>query len=98
MTKSSSTEYAAAVVDALRPHFPDLEDPGIAEVIAEAIRQHAVIPSPAFECLLDTFGYWRLRPHREIPGRVRLAYYRFTESDADLEKTERINALLDALR
>ncbi|MDH2424790.1 hypothetical protein [Sphaerisporangium sp. TRM90804] len=97
--KGTLGRYARAVLETLRPDFPDLDGkPYVAEVIGEAIQQNAVVPSPAFEALLDDLGNWRLRGHRDIPRRVRLACYRFTESDADRAKVQRINALLDALR
>jgi hypothetical protein len=96
--KGALGTYARTVVDALRPHFDDLGKLYIAEVIGEAIQKHRTSPSNAFEALLDERGNWRLKPDGRDTGRVRLACYRFTESDADRDLVERINALLADLR
>lgn len=90
--------YALAVLETLHPHFADLDKPFVSEVIGEAIQKHHTSPSNAFEALLDERGNWRLTPDGRNTGRVKLACYRFTESDADRELVERINALLAGVR
>lgn len=86
--------YARRVVANLRDHFPDLNDPVVAEVIGEAVQKHHAVPDETFEALLDSAGNWRLRPNSQIPGRVLVACYRFKESDADRTKVERLNTAL----
>jgi hypothetical protein len=90
--------YATRVIVNLRTQFKDLEDPVVAEVIAEAIQRHHTTPSPAFEALLDAQGNWRLKPDGHGSGRVRVACYRFHETDADRERVERLNAALLEIR
>lgn len=90
--------YAARVVDYLFGNFPDLEDPIVAEVIGEAIQKHHTTPSPMFEALLDAQGNWRLKPDGHGSGRVRLACYRFNETPADRDRTDRLDAALAEIR
>ncbi|MFF4417062.1 hypothetical protein ACFYY8_31465 [Streptosporangium sp. NPDC001559] len=91
--------YTKAVLDVLAPHFPDLTTPITAEVIGEAIQQHRTTPYDTFEALLTSTGTWRLRPHQDIPGRVRLACWKEPdrETDQDRDREQAINAQLDAV-
>ncbi len=91
--------YALAVVAVLAEDFPDLRVDVTAEVIGEAIANYRVAPSDMFECLLTSSGTWRLRGHREVPGRVRVACWKPADrrSDADRERERAVNARLDAL-
>lgn len=92
----TAIRYADDVIRTLRPYFVDLEQPVVADVIRQAIQRHAAAPGPVFEALLDAPGNWRLQPEGD-DGRVRLACYRFNETDTTRELTTRINMLLDAL-
>ena len=96
MDARNAARYAEAVVEALRPHFADLSEPITAEVIQEAIQRNAVKPE-LLECLLDALGNWRLKQQRDIPERVRVACYRFNETDVDREREGRLNALLNEI-
>ena len=93
---NAAIRYADAVIHTLRPYFVDLDQPVVADVIRQAIQRHATAPDSVFEALLDRLGDWRLKPDGDS-GRVRLACYRFHESDTTRELTARINMLLDAL-
>ncbi len=95
MAKYNPTEYAQAVIETLRPHFPDLENPGIAKVIGEAIRKHRETPSDEIACILDANGMWRLYAH-PTPGQVELVCMRAQSPEAN-ERERDLNGLLDAL-
>ncbi|MFI7691748.1 hypothetical protein ACIBQ6_21955 [Nonomuraea sp. NPDC049655] len=92
--------YALAVIEALRVEFPDLEQPVTAQVIGEAVQQYRAAPTPSsgFECLLTGHGSWRLRPHMEIPGLVRVACWQPNPSDVAREREELLNARLNEIR
>jgi hypothetical protein len=92
----AAIRYADDVIHTLRPYFVDLTNEITADVIRQAIQRHAAAPSPVFEALLDAPGNWRLKPEGDS-GRVRLACYRFHETDTTRELTARVNMLLDAL-
>lgn len=63
--RDQAADYAAAVIAALTPEFPDLADEPLASVVREAVTAHATDPDPAFEVILDaaTVANWRLRAH-----------------------------------
>lgn len=90
--------YAKRVIANLLPHFPDLKNPTVADVIGEAVQQHHTSPSDAFEAVLDSLSNWRLMPEGRDTGRVRLACYRFNESDADRERVAKVNGALAEIR
>ncbi|MBN6054549.1 hypothetical protein JYK22_21585, partial [Nonomuraea sp. RK-328] len=89
--------YAQRVLANLLPHFPDLKDPVVAGVIGEAVQRHHTSPNDAFEESLDGSANWRLKPDGRDTGRVRLACYRFNESDADRDRVEKVNAALSEI-
>lgn len=86
--------YAKQVLANLLPYFSDLKEPYVAEVIGEAVQKHHASHNDAFEAILDTSANWRLKPDGRDTGRVRLACYRFNESDSDRALEEKINAAL----
>ncbi|MFI7125956.1 hypothetical protein ACIBQ1_09700 [Nonomuraea sp. NPDC050153] len=90
--------YARRVIANLLPFFSDLKEPYVAEVIGEAVQKHHTSPNEAFEAILDTSANWRLKSDGRDTGRVKLACYRFNESDADRTLTEKINAALAEIR
>jgi hypothetical protein len=96
--KGALGTYAKRVIEFLRMHFADLNDANVADVIGEAVQKHRTSPDPAFEALLDARGNWRLMPDGRDTGRVRVACYRFHESDADREFEKLLNATLAEIR
>ncbi|QXV57369.1 hypothetical protein [Amycolatopsis sp. TNS106] len=95
-------DYAASVVELLEQvgGFTDLSNPSIAEVVRNAVARYAADPTAEFECIVDNPGLanWRLRPGRNEPGRVRLACYRYQETQADVERVRRVDAALEQIR
>lgn len=69
--------YAETVVRVLAEEFPDhLRTQGARDIVEDAVRRHALNPSESLEVILNPVtATWRLKPDREHPGRVRLAYY-----------------------
>lgn len=91
--------YAAAVVAALTPEFPDLADEHLAGIVREAVTAYGVEPDPAFEVILDSAAVadWRLRAHPTERRRVRVACYRLPSTAADAARETRLNQLLGAV-
>ena len=89
-------DYAAAVVELLRPSFPGLPD-----TAESAVRRMAAAPDDMPEYIVDdpVSARWRLKPDRQRPGRVRLAYFPVTppgsETAREFERT--VNEALQAL-
>lgn len=90
--------YAQRVLANLLPHFADLKDPMVADVIGEAVQRHHTSPSDTFEAILDGSANWRLKPDGRDTGRVRLACYRLNERDEDRALAEAVNAALAEIR
>lgn len=90
--------YAKRVIANLLPHFPDLKDPVVAEVIGEAVQRHHTSPNDAFEAILDGSANWKLKPEGRDTGRVRLACYRLNKRDEDQKLVERVNAAFAEIR
>lgn len=91
--------YAQRVVANLLPHFDDLKDPVVADVIGEAVQRHHTSPNDAFEAILDSpSANWRLKPDGRDTGRVRLACYRLNERAEDRKLEESVNAALAEIR
>lgn len=90
---------AQAIVDALTPHFPDLKDPIVAEVIGEALQRQITEPSDAFEAILDMpNANWRLkRAWRDGPRQVRMTCYVLDPTEKHWERERQLNALLASL-
>lgn len=73
---STAETYAAAVVGVLRKHFPDLNDPTAAWIVAKAIERNARDPQASFEFIVDPRrACWRLKARSDDRTRVRVAYY-----------------------
>lgn len=98
-TRKSGADYPAAVVDTLAGEFSDLTNPTTAALVREAIARHTDQPHAAFECIIDdpVLANWRLRPHRDTPSRVRVAYYRLNPTQADRDREQRVNQALNEL-
>lgn len=96
--KKRLERYAAAVLDILRPEFEFTAYD--AELIHDRVRHHALTHGATLEVIVDspTFAYWRLRTHRNKPGRVRIACYRLPINEADREREDRINQQLEAVQ
>ncbi|MGI5201330.1 hypothetical protein ACQEU6_07010 [Spirillospora sp. CA-108201] len=97
--RDQAAGYAAAVVAALTPEFPDLTDEHLAGVVREAVTAHATHPDPAFEVILDSAAVanWRPRAHSTRRRRVRGACYRPASTTADDARETRLNQLLGAV-
>jgi hypothetical protein len=92
-------DYAAAVVELLRPHFPDLADPVVAGLAEDAIRRHREAPQDPFEFIVDNpvSAKWRLKAYGRDRRRVLLACYRVHPSEADAALSWAVNEALQAL-
>lgn len=90
--------YAKRVLANLLPHFSDLKDPTVAEIIGEAVQRHHARPDVTFEAILDGSANWRLKPAGRDTGHVRLACYRLNDRDTDRELEARVNAALAEIR
>ena len=90
------TGYAAAVVNLLRPCFPGLPD-----TAESAVRRMAAAPDDMPEYIVDdpVSARWRLKPDRQRPGRVRLAYFPVTPPGSEVarEFEHTVNEALQAL-
>lgn len=93
----SAASYAERVVELLAPRFPDLEEEIVARLAVEHITRHALDPQPTFEFLLTGSGTARLKPHRDLPGRLRLADYGFCPSPERTAEFDALNDRLDGL-
>lgn len=90
--------YAQRVLANLLPHFDDLKNPVVAQVIGEAVQRHHTSPDVTFEAILDSLANWRLKPDGRDTGRVRLACYRLNERPEDQRLVESVNAALAEIR
>jgi hypothetical protein len=100
MSDTRETEYARAVVEALRPYFPDMEIPCIADATRSDVERQASVPQPTFERHLDTLADWRLHPHPNVPGRVRVSSFwvrQGRDATAVQQRADTLNALLDEI-
>ncbi|MFF5265017.1 hypothetical protein ACFY4C_39500 [Actinomadura viridis] len=100
MKPTTPEAYAAAVVDVLANEFTDLAaDPAVARVARDTIARHAASNGDRFEWIVDwpSVENWRLKSDRNQAGRIRLACYKATPTDADLALEATVNAHLAAL-
>jgi len=92
--------YAAAVIEVLRPHFPDAVNADT-DVLTWWIEQQAADRDPAGEFIMDDprTARWRLKPDSRDLTRVRLAYYPVIPpgSDAGNALKQTVNDALRAL-
>jgi hypothetical protein len=97
MGRSNADGYAAAVVAVLASEFPAVAEEDTAGLVRNAVAAHRTSPVDSFEFIVDspTLSNWRLKPHRSVVGRVRLACYRMEPTPADNEREHRINTALD---
>lgn len=92
--------YTCGVVHVLASDFPDLRDPVVAAIVKKAIYINARGQGRvSTEVIVDDpfTANWRLIPAPHDRGRVHLACWRRTRTDADAERWARLNAALDAL-
>lgn len=96
MRRKKAEQYAEAVMRVLVGSFPELEFGTDRYVVANAVMKQATDPSDMFEVIVDrpSSANWRLKSDREHADRVRMSCYRFTPSDADRAREDRINAAL----
>lgn len=95
----SPSAYADAVVTALTAEFPDLADNTTAQIVRSAVAKHVAAPAATFEVILDSpvTANWRLRADREKPAHVRVACYRVTPTQMDLDREQQLNDRLAEL-
>lgn len=79
--------------------FADLSDPAITEVVYQAVVKHLRDPRESWECIVDNpiLANWRLRPHHDQVGRVRLGCYRHTTTMGNVERERVVNEALNQL-
>jgi len=91
-----AADYAAAVIQTLAEEFADLRDPHTAALITSALTQHALTPDPALEIIIDSRhgGCWRLHADPNDGSRVRLRCHPHPATAHDVQREQRLNALL----
>ena len=69
--------YAASVVEVLREHFPDLNDPVTAAAVSASVEYNERHPAASFEVIVDDprSARWRLKARSDDRRRVRVAYF-----------------------
>lgn len=79
--------------------FTDLADPTTARIVRESVARHRLAPDAVWECIIDNpaAANWRLRPHPQDPSRVRLACFRFTPTDGDQAREQRVSDALSRI-
>jgi hypothetical protein len=92
----AAARYANAVVRVLAEEFPrDLRDPVAREITMEAVVRHAVNPTDMLEVIIDPVSAtWRLKPDRDNPARVRLAFCPVNPERREDERQRRVNVAL----
>jgi hypothetical protein len=95
----SGATYAAAVIRVLVDEFESLADNITADIVRNAVARHADQPQHTFECIIDnpSVANWRLKPHHDVPARVRLACCRVHPTPHDDDRERRINKVLNQL-
>jgi hypothetical protein len=90
--------YASDVIAALLDDFPDLLDPAIAGMVRKAVLANARTQS-GLEVILDDprRANWKLVAAAGDRSRVHVGCWRLNLTDADRERKERLNAVLDAI-
>jgi hypothetical protein len=98
---ASTSTYAARVVAALTPDFPDLvADPAVTRILENKITEYVTDPAGLpFEWILDNPGIarWRLKAGPGNPKQFRVALYVVNQSEQGRQRAERVNARLAAL-
>ena len=74
---SDAKDYAASVVEVLREHFPDLNDPVTAAAVSASVEYNERHPAASFEVIVDDprRACWRLKARSDDRRRVRVAYF-----------------------
>ena len=99
LTPEAASQYAHDVINALAADFTGLRNAVDAEVVREAVEDHAR-EGRLIEVIVDSpyFANWRLVPDPEHPGRVRIGCWRQRPlNDRYQERLDRINEALQAI-
>lgn len=95
------SDYAESVIQILHKHFPDLaHDLLSTQIIRQAVARQALSPSDSLEVIVDNpaTANWRLKACRgHHRSEVRLACYRISERESDMELLRTVNDALSAL-
>lgn len=99
MTETDAKRYATAVVEVLRPNFPDLADPDVAGIAVDAIKRQVLNPRDSFEFIVDDpwRANWRLKSIPADRRCVRLANFHVERCGTDSEFESEVNEALRAL-
>jgi hypothetical protein len=98
ITEQAAQRYAAAVIEVLAAHFPDLRDGNLRQAVHNAVAQQAMDPDDWFERVIAWDSAWRLHPGDVYATRrqVHLEAHGYLAA-AEEALVERINARLRAI-
>jgi hypothetical protein len=81
----------------LAEEFPtEMRSTVVRGIITDAVRRHAETPTDMTEIIVDdpVSANWRLKPDREHPARVRLAFCPVNPERREDERERRVNVAL----